>query len=205
MAHSEKRAASWVARVVGLAVGCSPAIDVHTIRSPSAHFEQYHTVAFDLNPQAPSEYSLSPRSAEVRARVEQLAATTLQGRGYSLAPADHADLVVRIEAGRREQRVPMSNGTMPLGGGVAGLPMTSSGGNIPGPAAIETTYHGELDQEERDLVEGAFVIDAFDGRTRELVWHGSARTEINFGPVDYDRLRRAVEAVLAPFPARTGP
>lgn len=78
-------------------------------------------------------------------------------------------------------------------------------GSVPGPTNVEMTYHGQLDQEERDFVEGAFVIDAFDRETRELVWHGSARTEINPGPIDDARLRQAVESVLASFPARPGP
>src|SRR5271165_5252853 len=92
---------AWLART---AVGCTSAVDIHTIQSPAAHFERYRTIAFDLNQQAPREYTTSPRSADVRAYVEQTAARILEGRGYVIAPNDHADLVVRIEAGRREQK-----------------------------------------------------------------------------------------------------
>ncbi|MGA3120333.1 MAG: DUF4136 domain-containing protein [Polyangiaceae bacterium] len=190
--------------------GCAPAIHVHAIQSPDAHFERYRTIAFDVSRRAPAGHVASPRSADVREHVRQLAAAILQSRGYGLAAHEHADLVVRIEAGRREVEVPTGTGIMPLGGGVSGLPEASRAndtpGNVPGPADMGTSeYHGELDQEEGDLVEGAFVIDAFDGETHQLVWHGSARTEVNPGPVDYGRLGRAVESVLASFPVRRNP
>jgi Domain of unknown function (DUF4136) len=190
--------------------GCAPAIHVHAIQSPDAHFERYRTIAFDVSRRAPAGHVASPRSADVREHVRQLAAAILQSRGYGLAAHEHADLVVRIEAGRREVEVPTGTGIMPLGGGVSGLPEASRAndtpGNVPGPADMGTSeYHGELDQEEGDLVEGAFVIDAFDGETHQLVWHGSARTEVNPGPFDYGRLGRAVESVLASFPVRRNP
>ena len=194
-----------VALLLGAGLGCTSAVDVHTIRSPAAHFERYRTIAFDISPRAPSKYETSSRSADVRDHVQQIAANVLQGRGYVLAPNDRADLIVRIEAGRREHKVPISTGTMPLGGGVSGLPTPSGEGNAPGPADVETTYHGQLDQEEMDLVEGAFVIDAFDGKTHEVVWHGFARSEVSPGPVDYERVRRAAESVLASFPLRAVP
>ena len=202
MAHPAKL--SWRALVVaaiGAAVHCTSGVDIHTIRSPAAHFERYRTIAFDLSAQAPNKYEMSPRSADVRDHVEQAAASILQRRGYILAPIEHADLIVRIEAGRREHKIPMSTGTMPLGGGVAGVSTPAGEGNAPGPAEIEPTYHGQLDPEELDLVEGAFVIDAFDGKTRELLWHGFARSEVTPGAVDYERVRRATESVLASFPA----
>jgi len=199
-----------VAALMSGGSGCAPAIHVHAIQSPDAHFERYRTIAFDVSRRAPAGHAASPRSADVRDHVRQLAAEILQSRGYRLAARDQADLVVRVEAGRREVEVPTGTGIMPLGGGVSGLPEASRAndtpGNVPGPADMGTSeYHGELDQEEGDLVEGAFVIDAFDGETHQLVWHGSARTEVNPGPVDYGRLGRAVESVLASFPVRRNP
>lgn len=201
--------------IMGIGSGCAPAVDIHTIRSPSAHFERYRTIGFDLSLQAPRGHATSPRSAIVRDEVEKAAAPILERRGYALAPSDRADLVLRIEAGRRDQWVPASTGIMPLGGGVSGLPTSSGGpdamgslpvGNAPGPADVGgTKYHGELDQEDRDLVEGAFVIDAFDGETGTLVWHGSAHSEINPSTIDRERLRRAVESMLGSFPGKAAP
>jgi hypothetical protein len=59
-----------------------------------------------------------------------------------------------------------------------------------------------LEDEEDDFVEGAFVVDAFDAATGEMVWHGSARLEIDPGSVQEERLQRAVGEVLASFPRR---
>lgn len=175
---------AFASGLFGVAVGCAPAIDVHTIQSPSAHFDGYRTVAFEQSPRAPSDYSSSPQSAEVRSEVQEKATDVLHARGYALAKREDADLVIRIEAGRREHTVTTTT-----------VKPTSPS------APVETEFHGELDQEERDLVDGAFVIDAFDGKTHMLVWHGAARTEITPGTVDSARVRTAVEKVLTSFPA----
>ena len=137
----------------------------------------------------------------MRAHVAQAAASILRRRGYVLASSDQADLVLRVEAGRREHTITTTLGVMPLGEGVAGQPLPSGEGSVPGPANIEPNYHGQLDEEKVDLVEGAFVIDVFDGRTGDIVWHGSMRRRVDSGPVDYEGLDRAVESVMASFPA----
>lgn len=180
------RSALLAASFLGV-VGCAPAIDIHTIQSPAAHFDRYHTVAFEQSAQAPSEYSRSPQSDEVRAEVQDLAKGILQQRGYALAEKANADLVIRVEAGRRNVKV-----------AVTSLKPTSPS------APVETEFHGELDQEEQDLVDGAFVVDAFDGKTREEVWHGAARTEVTPGAVDHGRVHSAVEKVFASFPPAAG-
>jgi hypothetical protein len=217
MTHPLKVSSLVLVVLVTTGIGCMPAVQIHTIQSPAAHFERYRTIAFDSSRTPPSHYTVSPRSAEVRDRVEKAAASILQARGYVLAPNEQADLIVRIEAGRRVQEVPTSTGLTPLGGGAD--PTLSGGSNgppggggglpgeqsVPGPTNVEMTYHGQLDQEERDLVvEGAFIIDAFDRESREVVWHGSARSELNPGPIDEQRLRKAVGSVLASFPSRPG-
>jgi hypothetical protein len=66
----------------------------------------------------------------------------------------------------------------------------------------EIPYFGFLDDERQDLVEGAFVIDTFDGQTHRMLWHGSAREVIDPSRANYDRLHRAVQKVMASFPAR---
>jgi hypothetical protein len=204
--------------LVTAALACPPAVQIHTLQSPAAHFERYRTIAFNLSRQAPKKYAISSRSADVQDRVERAAASILQGRGYVLVPSERADLIVRVEAGRREQEIPTSTGLTPLGGGTDPTPSGGGGvsssqgggspapgeGSVPGPSNVEMTYHGQLDQEERDLVEGAFVIDAFERQTHELVWHGSARSLIDPGPIDEERLRKAVESVLASFPPTPG-
>ena len=99
-----------VAALMSGGSGCAPAIHVHAIQSPDAHFERYRTIAFDVSRRAPAGHAALPRLADVRDHVRQLAAEILQSRGYRLAARDQADLVVRVEAGRREVEVPTGTG-----------------------------------------------------------------------------------------------
>ncbi|HZU82082.1 MAG TPA: DUF4136 domain-containing protein [Polyangiaceae bacterium] len=174
------------ALVLATAVGCAPAVDVHTMTAPSAHFERYRTFAFDPTQAAPDAYALSAQSGAVRARIQESVATILEGRGYVPAGSGKADLVVRIETGRRE-------------------PTPAERVGQPQPGQAEMQYTATLDDESLDRVEGAFIVDAFDADSHLLLWHGSARAAVDPTRVDYGRLQRAVDHVLATFPARTAP
>ena len=44
-----------------------------------------------------------------------------------------------------------------------------------------TEYQAQIEQRERQLVEGEFVVDAFDAKTKALVWQGTAHTEVTAG------------------------
>ncbi|HXX69352.1 MAG TPA: DUF4136 domain-containing protein [Polyangiaceae bacterium] len=175
------------------AVGCASTADIHTIKSPAAHFELYHSVAFDSErPPPPGDYSSSPQSADVWSHVKDTATHILQSRGYTLGEPGKTDLILRIEVGRRESTAPM---TSPIG-----LQPTYPG-YVPDYLPVAPPYHGYFDQESQELVEGAFVIDAFDGKSHELLWHGFSRAVIRPGQVNYADLQRHVESVLASFPA----
>jgi hypothetical protein len=179
--------AVFVVALLG-AAGCHSSVQVHSAQSPEANFEQYRTVAIDISPSAPDADGYSaehPQSGEARAEIHDSAARVLAARGYAFTHKDGADLVLRIEEGRRTRRV---TETRPA-------PATSTS-----PAELKA-YRAQLEEVQRDLVEGAFAIDAFDARTNDLVWQGSARAEIQAGKVNHDRLRRAVESVLRSFPA----
>jgi hypothetical protein len=161
--------------LVALTIACAPAIRVHTVQSPSAHFDRYGTFAFQTEPRAPASFATSPQSGYVERRVEQLAADVLRGKGYAAAEGPPADLMIHVSAGRREREI-----------------------RLPQPSRPDWL----LEDEEDDFVEGAFVIDAFDTRTGEMVWHGSGRLEIDPRSVQEERLQRAVRDVLASFPPR---
>ncbi|HZU85070.1 MAG TPA: DUF4136 domain-containing protein [Polyangiaceae bacterium] len=162
-------------------VGCTSSVDVHTMTAPNARFEQYRTFEFDSSPPvAPPTYAVSAQSPAAWAVIRETTANVLESRGYAAATGGApGDLVVRIATGRREH---------PTGATA-----------VPGPQT-QAPYAGWLDNEEQDLVEGAFVIDAFDARTRTLVWHGSARAAIDANRVNDKALQRAVQNVLASFP-----
>jgi hypothetical protein len=213
-----RRRAGWMfAALVASAVvagGCASDVQIHALTAPGAHFDAYRTVAFEPTRKAPPTFVTSPHSSEVREQVQQAAEQILKERGYRLVQ-DDGDLVIRIEVGRKHEKVPVTTGSMPIGGEAIGLssasaepsgptPGSPATANVAGPAEIETTYGGQLDEEQRDLVEGAFVIDVFDRQTHQIVWHGSVRAEVTPGTVDYERLHRSVASVLASFPARSG-
>jgi hypothetical protein len=161
--------------IATLSFHCTPAIRVHSARSAIASFDRYRTFAFDTAESAPNDYASSERSAEVCKRVREQATKLLEDKGYVQADGGKSDLVLRVAAGRREP-------------------------------AIRRPSHGVpgwlVEDEEDDFVEGAFVVDAFDTTTEELVWHGSARTAVDANRIDEERLQRAVMEVLASFPSR---
>ncbi len=163
------------ASFVTLLVCCTTAVDVHTSASPTARFDGYRTYVFGPEPGAPPDFAVTQQSVRVEHIVQGIAAGILKSKGYVPATTASPDLTIRVAAGQR-QRV------------------------IRRPQPARPPWFAE--DEEFDYVEGSFVIDAFDGSTGQLVWHGAVRTEIQPGHIDEDRIRRSVNEVLASFPAR---
>ncbi|MGA7118628.1 MAG: DUF4136 domain-containing protein [Polyangiaceae bacterium] len=154
-------------------VFCAPTVSIHSAKSPTARFADYRTFAFDSTEGVPP--SARSRSAEVGRRVRQQVAQLLESKGYVQAADSRPDLLIRVAAGRREREISHPH---------------------PAPRWLE-------EDEEDDFIEGAFVIDVLDSATQELVWHGSARAEVEPDRIDDQRLRRAVTSVMATFPFRT--
>jgi hypothetical protein len=154
---------------------CAHAINVHSAASPTARFDAYRTFAFRIMENAPRSYRASALSAEVCQRVQVQASEALEAKGYQETTEPKPDLILWVGAGRREREM-----------------------------QHDETHNAPWinEREEEDFVEGAFVIDAFDGVTHEQVWHGSARTEVDPGRIDSELLRQAVQSVMARFPAR---
>jgi hypothetical protein len=55
--------------------------------------------------------------------------------------------------------------------------------------------------DDDDYVQGTLVVDAFAAPDQRRVWHAALDVPIDPGHVDNSRLRRAVDRVLATFPA----
>jgi hypothetical protein len=52
--------------------------------------------------------------------------------------------------------------------------------------------------------QGTVIIDVIDPRTRTLLWRGEAKAAVSTDPSKYVKeLRKAVDAIVAKFPART--
>lgn len=154
---------------------CTNAINVHSAISPNARFDTYRTFELHANASAPAFYQTSELSTEVRERVQVQATEALVSKGYVESTDGKPDLILMVAAGRRERE---RREHEPVN-----------------PAWLN-------EDEEQDFVEGAFVIDAFDASTRELVWHGGARTQVDPRSVDSKLLAKAVLSVMSRFPAR---
>ncbi len=159
---------------------CTSSAEGHALVAPNVQFDRYHTFAFDTKVAPPPSYSTSSESPEARHEIQQTTTHVLESRGYVLAHDASPDVVIRVETGRRG---------------------TPDRGVVTAPnMQVQSEYFGWLDNEEQDLVEGAFVIDAFDAHTRKLLWHGAAHASIKQSGLDDERLRRSVERVLTSFP-----
>lgn len=162
------------------AMGCSP-VRSHSASLATAPFSQYRTFSFGDPQSAPAGFKTSSRTAEVERKMQPLIATLLRERGYEAAEAGKTgDLVIGFASGSRR-------GLKRPAGPSHGVP------------------DAVADDEEEDFVEGAIVIDMFDGTNAGQVWHGAARTEVNPSKIDDELLQRAVRQVLAPFPRRAAP
>jgi hypothetical protein len=157
------------------AAACSQVAVIHSAKSPNAAFDRYTTFGFVAGDEAPEHFEPSERSVQVDRVIREEANKALQAKGYRLVVAGAPALTLWIAAGRRERHLRR--------------PRSAAAG----PAWLD-------EDEDENFTEGAFVIDAFDGATQELVWHESARTQIDPNGLDEPRLRHDVDRVLSTFP-----
>jgi len=52
----------------------------------------------------------------------------------------------------------------------------------------------------RNVTDGTLVIDIYDAKTKQPVWHGTATKQVGSKTVSQEELDQAVAAVLANFP-----
>ena len=147
---------------------------VHSAVNPAASFDHYRTFSLGPAEAAPAGYQGSPRSAEVRRRLTPVISAALAGKGYTEATGK-GDLLVLFGSGRREVAIPQGSSSV--------------------------TAEWLPDDEDTDFVEGALVIDVYDGATGVRVWHGASRASINPARPDDTHLDRSAMALLANFPS----
>jgi len=116
-----------------------------------------------------------PTSIETQARVERAVEAGLEHRGYLLIAPEEPADLVVLVRVGRRQTTP--------------------------PSSIGIVRGARL----RASITGLFVVDAFERATENLVWRGSATTDVDLSQLDHDGLKIAVAAVLASFPARVQP
>ena len=148
-----------------------------------ASFAGYRTYAHGAPEATPSGFARTALTPAVWAMVQVDLDRELAGKGYAPAPAGAApDLLVRSGSGsrtvERDESAKIHGGTEWVGAGVVA-----------------------------DYTQATLVIDVFDARSRQLVWHGSSRRALD-APAPTTRregsVGEAVQAILRTLPRAAG-
>jgi hypothetical protein len=144
-----------------------------------ASFAPYRSFAIASDPAlvSPASYGATAHTPEVATEIRDVLTRVLKARGYASEAPASADLLLEVELGVRDRQELVF--ATPAGG---------------------PEYPGHFAFIPAEIREGAFVIGAFDRKTRVLVWEGAARARVEEGPVDRAAVDRTVEFVLATFP-----
>ena len=184
-----RRAARWTGTfllaVLASCAAVQPTMQIRTDRNPGANFATLATYAWATPPlQAPAWPAQDDRVSfdwQVRGLVDQQMARL----GYTAVPAGQSDLL--IDYGVRTEEASM-NDTW----GAYSKYRAEGGTQSAGTAWVMGYERGTL------------VIDAYDSRTRDLVWFGQASAVVN-PRLREQRLPQAVAKIFATFPPRTAP
>jgi hypothetical protein len=161
-----------VALVALFALAACTAPSVRTAVNPTASFDLYQTFSMGPPEGPPKGFQTSAQSAEVQRRLQPLIAAALEQRGYTPATGK-GDLVILFGSGRREVSIHETSGIS-----AQWLPA----------------------DENADFLEGSVVIDAVDGNSGTVVWHGRSRAHVSPDRIDERGLVTSVQALLASFP-----
>ena len=176
-------AVAFVAMCVSACAIGQPSMVIRTDRNPAGNFGSYATYAWGTAPlQAPAWPAQDDRVSfdwQLRGLVDQQMARL----GYTVVAAGESDLL--IDYGVHTEEVSM-NDTW----GAYSKYRAQGGTQSAGTAWVMGYERGTL------------VIDAYDSRTRDLVWFGQASAVVN-PRLREQRLPQAVAKIFATFPPRT--
>ena len=168
----------WFAMVaVVAATACAAAIHIRTDFDRTVDFSKYKSFAVKPG-NSTGDPIMDKRIVE---DIEQ----ALQTKGYQIAPEPAADAIAVAHAATREKHTYRTfYDTWPGGGWRFGW-------------AVPVV-------EEYDFTVGTLVVDIFDARTKQAVWHGSARGVISDSlEQNIKEVKLAVDKLLSRFPPRT--
>lgn len=163
-----------------IAIGCGSSLQYTHEQANDGRFESYRTVAF-VTDHPVDEFELVELDDTQMDAAREATREALGEKGYTLADAETADLIMVPGFGRRSR--------------------------------MEEKMQVELgDRFTRfsvEIAEGAVVVDAYDRRNGELVWHGQVTGSSEVQPdqrATPERVREAVTLLWTEFPAAgTGP
>jgi hypothetical protein len=172
-----------LAGVVACLAACTPlSMQIQSGQRPGTNFSGYAdyawTTAAARSPEWPAKNDRAAMDWQLRSLIDQQMAK----RGYALVGNDGADLLIDYRIQRREVEMQDSFSDYAqyrAAGGEAG----------PGEAWVEGYEQGTL------------IVEVSDGRTRQLVWYGSASAVVN-PKLREKRLPVAVERIFEQFPGR---
>ena len=167
-----------------LLTGCQTAV-VNTDFDPSANFTAYRTYHW-----LPSEAPRGMNPLMFR-RVKDSIDRSLGARGYTQASNGDFAITFTIDERDRIRADDWGYGWGGWGWGGWGYGWGGWGG----------WGHPYLDV--YTVTQRSLIIDVYDAKTRAPIWHGVGKRESYSDRIDYARLDRAVDAVLAKFPPQT--
>jgi hypothetical protein len=164
--------------IAAVAVACLPAValaqKVTTDHDPSAPFATYKTYLWADGTAAPNPLS--------EKRIREGVDTKMAAAGFKLVTAS-PDVVVATHVVGKEQKQLSATGYGGYGYGRWG------GG---GGTATVYTY-----------VQGTLVVDLYDGKTKELVWRGTATDTMSDKPEkNAEKVAKAIDKLFKAYPPK---
>jgi Domain of unknown function (DUF4136) len=148
--------------------GCSPSLMVRSDYDRQANFSQYTTYGFYDQPQAKQDAVMG--SQLMLKRMTQAMTREMENRGYKYNSSNPDILVSFSTDARNMQSVQSNNNFSPFWGWGWGM----GGNNV----------------SSRNYEENRIIISLHDGKTKEMIWQGYAKGEIN------ERNRKDREALV---------
>ena len=172
---------------------CAYGPQIQTDFDPAANFAAYRTYQW-VQPEVPR--GMNPiMFRRVQASIDR----SLAARGY--APAQPADFAISFTIGERDRTevstYPTYYSGWSHGWGWGGWGW-GTGWGWGGGWGGWWPYYPAVDVYE--VTERSIVVDIYDSRSRAAVWHGSATTDAYSDKVDYAKLDKSIDALLAAFP-----
>jgi hypothetical protein len=176
-------AATW------LLLACASPIETAYDQSPQADFSRYATWAWigESPTAAPVPASVRAARRVDEGMIRRAVEAQLAARGYRLAPADEADLLVGFELGKEQKTVVEP---------VPGRSTVYTGGYSYG------TWYRSAPVRTRTWTEGTLSLDFFARESHQAVWVGWGSKRITGLDQPEPLIQDAVARILKDFPAR---
>lgn len=183
------RAARWTGTlllaVLASCAAVQPTMQVSADRNPAANFAAYATYAWATPPmQAPAWPAQDDRVSfdwQLRGLVDQ----QMTRLGYTSVSPGQSDLILSYGVRTEEETINDSFSAY-------SKYRAQGGTESPGTAWVMGYERGTL------------TIDAYDARSRQLIWFGQASAVVN-PSLRAERLPQAIARIFASFPPRTAP